>query len=75
MQVNALSLNGRNDSIIKTKIIRRYSKLEMVEARLLKAREAIKEAARNRNLTSRHEDPDYVPQGPIYRNANAFHRY
>ncbi|KAL8130840.1 putative glycosyltransferase At5g03795 [Apium graveolens] len=74
LQVNTPSLNGSNDSIIKTKIIRRYSKLEMVEARLLKAREAIKEAARYSNLTSRHEDPDYVPRGPIYRNANAFHR-
>lgn len=75
LHADTLSLNESNDSIIKTKIIRKYSKLEMVEARLVQAREAIKEAARNRDSTSILEDPDYVPQGPIYRNAHAFHRY
>ncbi|KAJ7957117.1 Exostosin-like [Quillaja saponaria] len=53
---------------------KRYSKLGRIEANLAKARSTIKEAALVRNLTSTHEDPEYVPQGPIYRNANAFHR-
>lgn len=57
------------------KVIKRYSSLAKVEASLAKARSAIREAARVRNLTSVHEDPDYVPRGPIYRNANSFHRY
>ncbi|KAG8642230.1 hypothetical protein MANES_12G067302v8 [Manihot esculenta] len=57
------------------KVIKRYSSLAKVEASLAKARSAIREAARVRNLTSVHEDPDYVPRGPIYRNANSFHSY
>ncbi|KAH1081651.1 hypothetical protein J1N35_021412 [Gossypium stocksii] len=57
-----------------TRVIKRSSKLEMVEAYMARARSSIKEAARVRNLTSIHQDPDYVPHGPIYRNANAFHR-
>ncbi|XVF81396.1 hypothetical protein PTKIN_Ptkin15bG0151800 [Pterospermum kingtungense] len=57
-----------------TGILKRNSKLEKVEANLARARASIKEAALVRNLTSIHQDPDYVPQGPIYRNANAFHR-
>ncbi|KAL1072582.1 hypothetical protein V6Z11_D11G162800 [Gossypium hirsutum] len=57
-----------------TRVVKRSSKLEMVEAYMARARSSIKEAARVRNLTSIHQDPDYVPHGPIYRNANAFHR-
>ncbi|KAE8683836.1 putative glycosyltransferase [Hibiscus syriacus] len=52
----------------------RNSKLERIEANLARARSSIKEAALVRNLTSTHQDRDYVPQGPIYRNANSFHR-
>ncbi|KAK9284422.1 hypothetical protein L1049_023594 [Liquidambar formosana] len=48
--------------------------LKRVEANLARARLFIREAARVRNLTSTHADPDYVPRGPIYMNANAFHR-
>ncbi|KAK8658126.1 hypothetical protein V6N13_036338 [Hibiscus sabdariffa] len=55
-------------------IVKRNSKLERIEANLARVRSFIKEAALVRNLTSIHQDPDYVPQGPIYRNANAFHR-
>lgn len=53
----------------------KYSKLRKIEARLAQARSSIKEASKVRNLTSTHQDPDYVPRGPVYTNANAFHRY
>ncbi|XP_022728134.1 probable glycosyltransferase At3g07620 [Durio zibethinus] len=55
-------------------VIKRNSKLDRLEANLARVRSSIKEAARVRNLTSIHQDPHYVPHGPIYRNANAFHR-
>lgn len=54
--------------------VKRYSRFERLEASLSQARSAIREAALVRNLTSVHADADYVPRGPIYRNANAFHR-
>ncbi|XP_015081888.1 probable glycosyltransferase At5g03795 [Solanum pennellii] len=57
-----------------TGIVKRYNRLERVEAILAKARSSIREAARNGSMISNHKDPDYVPQGPIYRNTNAFHR-
>ncbi|KAB1221224.1 hypothetical protein CJ030_MR2G020378 [Morella rubra] len=47
-----------------------YSNLGRLEAGLRRARAAIKEA-KHANQT---QDPDYYPVGPIYRNANAFHR-
>ncbi|CAB4289010.1 unnamed protein product [Prunus armeniaca] len=63
-----------NVTSASTVTIKRYSRLEKLEANLAGVRASIREAARVRNLTSTHEDPDYVPKGPIYRNANAFHR-
>ncbi|XP_059451250.1 probable glycosyltransferase At5g03795 [Corylus avellana] len=53
---------------------RHRSGLGKIEASLARARLAIKEAGRVQNLTSTYDDPEYVPRGPIYRNANAFHR-
>ncbi|XP_058786444.1 probable glycosyltransferase At3g07620 [Vicia villosa] len=52
----------------------KHSNLERIESKLAKARYSIKEASKVRNSTSTHQDQEYVPHGPIYRNANAFHR-
>ncbi|KAL5976581.1 hypothetical protein ACLOJK_020914 [Asimina triloba] len=46
-----------------------------VEASLARARAAIRESSLGVNPTSSAlTDPDYVPRGPMYRNAKAFHR-
>ncbi|XP_016554338.2 probable glycosyltransferase At5g03795 isoform X2 [Capsicum annuum] len=55
-------------------VLKMYSRLERLEAILAKSRSSIREAARNGSMISNHHDPDYVPQGPMYHNANAFHR-
>ncbi|EOX99214.1 Uncharacterized protein TCM_007813 [Theobroma cacao] len=47
------------------------TKLDKLEAGLQRARAAIKEA-KNGSLL---QDPDYVPIGPMYWDAKAFHRY
>lgn len=67
---------SENVDVTSTTIVvkRSNNKLERVEATLARVRSSIKEAALIKNLTSIHQDPDYVPQGPIYRNPNAFHR-
>jgi hypothetical protein len=50
-------------------------KLKRLELGVAKARSAIKEAIRNKgNDRAPLVDKDYVPVGPIYRNAYAFHR-
>lgn len=49
---------------------RHYSNLDRLEAGLRRARAAIKEAKQG-NQT---QDPDYVPIGPMYRDAGSFHR-
>ncbi|KAL6880687.1 hypothetical protein ACP4OV_012252 [Aristida adscensionis] len=53
---------------------RRDVKLERLELGLAKARSAILKATRNRNRRPPLADKDYVPVGPVYRNAYAFHR-
>ncbi|XVF31950.1 hypothetical protein REPUB_Repub17cG0039300 [Reevesia pubescens] len=77
VQVINISKNNESEEIdvsSPTRVAKRNSKLEKLEANLARARSSIKHAALVRNLTSVHQDPDYVPHGPIYRNANAFHR-
>ncbi|XP_062188016.1 probable glycosyltransferase At5g03795 [Phragmites australis] len=53
---------------------RRDVKLERIELGLAKARSAIMEAIRNKDNRPLLIDKDYVPVGPVYRNAYAFHR-
>lgn len=51
------------------------NQLERLEAGLATARALIREATILNQTTSTLEDADYVPNGDIYRNAYAFHRY
>ncbi|KAG8080973.1 hypothetical protein GUJ93_ZPchr0007g4081 [Zizania palustris] len=53
---------------------RRDVKLERLEVGLAKARAAIREAIQNKGNRPPLIDKDYVPVGPVYRNAYAFHR-
>ncbi|GMY25074.1 probable glycosyltransferase At5g03795 isoform X1 [Fagus crenata] len=61
-------MNESHDPLLKAR--RDFSNLDRLEASLRRARAAIKDA-KHGNQT---QDPDFVPQGPIYRNANVFHR-
>lgn len=49
-------------------------KLEKIEFGLARARAAIREAIQNKSYLPNLSDKDYVPIGPVYRNAYAFHR-
>ncbi|KOM29238.1 hypothetical protein LR48_Vigan641s002600 [Vigna angularis] len=67
---NVSSVNESYVPAERPKLQRKFSILDRTEAGLIKARAAIREA-RNGNQT---QDTDYAPIGPMYMNANAFHR-
>lgn len=64
-------LNNSHVLPMRGTIQRKYSSLDRLEAGLWRARAAIKKA-KTGNQTN---DPDYIPTGPMYWNAAAFHRY
>ncbi|KAK4345759.1 hypothetical protein RND71_035935 [Anisodus tanguticus] len=53
---------------------KRYSKLEKLEAGLAKSRAAILRENKSWNINQTEEDDQYIPHGPMYLNATAFHR-
>ncbi|KAJ8534013.1 hypothetical protein K7X08_007337 [Anisodus acutangulus] len=53
---------------------KRYSKLEKLEAGLAKSRAAILRENKSWNNNQTEEDDQYIPHGPMYLNATAFHR-
>ncbi|CAI9762110.1 unnamed protein product [Fraxinus pennsylvanica] len=57
------------ESVTSTGLWKKYSNLERIEAGLARARAMIR-VARNKNESL--DDPDYVPRGPLYLNANVF---
>lgn len=67
--------NGLNEKSVRERLRPRDAELERVEAGLARARALIREGTTNWSSISAPVGADYVPQGDIYRNATAFHRY
>ncbi|KAL3839736.1 hypothetical protein ACJIZ3_024327 [Penstemon smallii] len=65
------SFNDTRVLPLSPKIIRKFSNLQILETRLQQARAAIRDTQQSGN---RSHDPDYIPTGPIYWNAPAFHK-
>jgi hypothetical protein len=66
-----LAIQERDDFEIDQGGSKVVTDLEKIEARLQKSRAAIKKAYYGNQA---NQDPDYVPIGPMYRNAKSFHR-
>ncbi|XP_048138578.1 probable glycosyltransferase At5g03795 [Rhodamnia argentea] len=64
------ALNESYGFVEKARRERVFTDLERLEAGLRRARAGIREA----KIENLAKDPDYVPVGPMYRNAYAFHR-
>ncbi|KAH6806062.1 Exostosin family protein [Perilla frutescens var. frutescens] len=66
---------GENEESMKSwRKHRNLDDLDMVEASLARARAKIQEETQRSNNKTSSYDRDYVPEGPFYRNPNAFHR-
>ena len=59
--------------VLFEQIIIKKSSLERIEYDLAKARAAIREAVVTRSFKSEKSE-SFVPRGPMYRNAYAFHQ-
>ncbi|XP_019187799.1 PREDICTED: probable glycosyltransferase At5g03795 [Ipomoea nil] len=66
-----ISSSNETGTPLQVTIKRKFRNLERLEANLGKARAAIRAAVHGINQT---DDHDYVPTGPVYWNANVFHR-
>lgn len=69
-------LFSSNSSIVSPQHYPHESSYARTEDVLAKARFSIKEAANDEpNSLSDQEHDEYIPQGPVYKNANAFLRF
>ena len=72
-----MKLRDEIDEVLKGR--KKDEKVKNIEEKLARARALIKAAMRSGNSDHNPsislEDIDYVPQGNIYKNALAFHRY
>ncbi|KAK9158754.1 hypothetical protein Scep_005328 [Stephania cephalantha] len=71
VEVNNVSLEVNNVTSDVREDPREYTKLEKLELGLARARKSIQESIQ---VGSKASDVEYIPEGPIYRNALAFHR-
>lgn len=66
----------KDETMLRRMNKERDKKLQKVEDELGRARVLIRDnIGINLNRSSRLNDPDYVPDGSIYRNPYMFHRY
>ncbi|CAI9766349.1 unnamed protein product [Fraxinus pennsylvanica] len=61
--------NETDTRLLNPRIIKKLSNMERLEAKLQQARTTIRDS----HMRNRSQDPDYVPDGPIYLNPKAFH--